>query len=304
MSFWFFDGLQGTGSPESRSFPGASPAVLCLHGFCSTPEEVLPCARVAHELGLRAEAPLSPGHGERARALSQTRYSDWFAAARTHAQRLKSEGRLILCGLSLGSLLALETYLEAPEQVDGLVLLANALWLTAPFPSWALSLASRLRLPEFGFPKFSSDIADPVARKHHLTYAVQPTHAAIEVLKAGARLSQRLSEVRCPTLIVHGAHDHVCPVSNAWRAAAALGTEDVRVVVLPRSRHIISYDHDRAQLARELRCFFGRFVASSVKAELAGAGLTDAGLTGAGLADAGLADAGLADAGPFEAGRS
>ena len=61
-------------------------------------------------------------------------------------------------------------------------------------------------------------------------------------------MRQRLGQIRCPTLIIHGALDRVCPVSNAWRVAIQLGTKDVRVVILPRSQHIITRDVEHADV--------------------------------------------------------
>jgi esterase/lipase len=72
-----------------------------------------------------------------------------------------------------------------------------------------------------------------------------------------------LSKVHCPTLILHGARDRVCPVENAWRVANLLGTSDVRVVILPRSQHIITRDVERDQVARELRDFYTRIAAQT-----------------------------------------
>ncbi len=57
--------------------------------------------------------------------------------------------------------------------------------------------------------------------------------------------------------------DGVCPVQNAWRVANLLGTRDVRVVILPRSQHIITRDVERAEVARELREFYARIVAQT-----------------------------------------
>jgi esterase/lipase len=71
-------------------------------------------------------------------------------------------------------------------------------------------------------------------------------------------MRERLAEVKVPTLILHGARDRVCSVANAERVRALLGTRDVRVVILPRSRHIITRDLERETVARELRGFFRR----------------------------------------------
>ena len=78
-----------------------------------------------------------------------------------------------------------------------------------------------------------------------------------------ARLRERLGELRCPTLILHCARDRVCPVSNAWRVAERLGSEDCRVVILTRSRHILTRDREHAAVRREVSDFLARFAGAA-----------------------------------------
>ncbi|HEY2405473.1 MAG TPA: alpha/beta fold hydrolase [Polyangiaceae bacterium] len=245
-------------TPLPISLAGRSPAVLALHGFGGTPFEVQLVTNAAQSLGLAASAPLLAGHGSHARDLARTRFSDWLASAREALAALPS-GPVIACGLSLGSLLAIRLACAEPERISALVLLANATRLSAPFPAWLLAAGGFLRIPDFLMPKRMSDIADGVARSSHVSYSADPVHAAIDLHRGAVATRALLKQVKCPTLIVHGAHDRVCPVSNAWRVAEALGTRDVRVLILPRSHHILTRDLDRDALSAELTAFFSRF---------------------------------------------
>jgi esterase/lipase len=93
-----------------------------------------------------------------------------------------------------------------------------------------------------------------------LTYDVTPVKSAVEVLRAGRQVRGELSRVTCPTLVVHGALDQVCPVTNATRFAKALGTSDVAVAVMAHSGHIVSADCDRAEVARLSEEFVRRVI--------------------------------------------
>ncbi|MBX3181509.1 MAG: alpha/beta fold hydrolase [Polyangiaceae bacterium] len=248
-------GWLGAGDPSTRVSEGKAPALLALHGFGGTPVEVELLVEVAGRLGLAARAPLLPGHGTHPRDLGRTRYRDWLRGAEDALSELftaHGEAPVIVCGLSMGSLLALELSLRYPERVARLVLLANALWLRSPFPERALAFADRLGLPDFQVPKQASDLGDPAARRTHLTYAAQPLHAAISLHRAAKALRPRLSEVTCPTFIVHGARDRLCPVANADRAARGLTSAEVEVLILPRSHHILTRDVERSELAERL----------------------------------------------------
>ncbi len=259
-------GLIGQGDPSPISIAGKAPSVLALHGFGGTPQEVALVAEVARDLGLAAHLPLLPGHGVSVGELKQTRFADWVAGAeRALSDFAGTEGKVILAGLSLGSLLATQLALNHPGRVVGLALLANAFWLQAPFPSWALFAVDRLGLPDFSLKKLTSDIADPEARRTHLTLGAQPVHAAVDVWQAGRQLRSRLGEVRCPTLILHGSRDRVCPARNARRVEDLLGADDKRVRMFWRSRHIITRDVEKTLVREELHAFFRRLAQRPVE---------------------------------------
>jgi carboxylesterase len=254
--------LKGPGDPAPIRVAGNAPGVLAIHGFGGTPLEIALVTDVARSLGHAALAPLLPGHGTHADDLALARFEHWSAAAEAALDELApAGGPAIVVGLSLGSVLATHLALAHPDRVKGLVLLANAFRLKAPFPDWALYCVERFKIPDFRVPKVAADIADPEARRTHLTYGEHPAHAAVAVRRAGPLVESRLGEIRVPTLIVHGARDRVCPVANATRVASRLGSHDVKVVILPRSRHIVTRDVERAAVERELRAFIERVAA-------------------------------------------
>jgi carboxylesterase len=253
------DALMGDGEPSPIRVAGKEPAVLAIHGFGGTPLEIALVVDVARELGLRAEAPLLPGHGTSARALARTGWKEWSAAAEDALASLISPGsKAIVFGLSLGSLLAAHLAATRPESVLALGMLANATRLTSPFPAWALRFIDRFHVPDFSLPKAGADIGDPVARATHLTYGTQPVHSAVEVLRAGERVEKLLPRIAVPAFIAHGKEDRVCPVANAERVAARLGSTDKTVLILPRSHHIITRDYDRDALKAGIRSFLER----------------------------------------------
>jgi len=251
--------LMGEGVPDALSLEGRAPHVLALHGFGGTPQEVALVVDVARELGLGAEAPLLPGHGLRVSDLAPLRFQDWLDSAEDSYLRLAKRGKVVVAGLSLGAVLALTLAAQHPHTTLGVVALANAVWLQSPWPSWGLKVVERLRLPDFWMAKAGPDIADREQKVRHLTYNAQPVRAAVSLLRAGERLIPQLHKVQAPALVIHGQHDAVCPVSNAWRLAVRLGSLQKRIVILPQSRHIITRDIDRDLLRKELVAFLAAF---------------------------------------------
>lgn len=253
-----FRDVSSSAGAESLERPGRTPTVLAIHGFTGVPGEVAICCDVADELGLASVAPLLAGHGRDANHLAQTSYAEWLESARLSFDLARKRGPVVLVGLSMGSLVATELTLSAPGDVAGLVLLSNAFWLNRPHPGWSLKAARLLKFPNFYIDKNGSNLADPAGQLAHVSLDAQPLYSAISLEASGVRLREELFRIHRPTLILHGARDAVCPVENSWKVAERLGTRDVRVVILPRSAHIITRDVDKQQVRDELSSFLRR----------------------------------------------
>jgi carboxylesterase len=255
--------LQGDGTPDPITVEGSTPALLLLHGLGATPRELDLVADLARDLGLQARGPLLPGHGTHARDLAKRRFVDWYAAAERELFALAGEQRVILIGLSMGSVVAMHLAAHHPSKTLALGLLANASRMYKPYPSWPLAWLSMLPGLDILMPKANGpDIADPDGRRSHLNYGAQPALAANSLRIAGHRALQLLPGVSCPCFIAHGQRDHVAPVSNAWEVANRVGTNDVEVLILPDSNHIITKDVNAAVLRKRLRAFLKRFAAT------------------------------------------
>jgi carboxylesterase len=256
--------LVGTGDPSAIRVDGPleKGALVAFHGFAGTPNEVRVLTESAARCGLSARAPRLAGHDDDVRHLLGASWNDWVSDATSVLFELAetTKRRVVVAGLSMGALLAAHLAARYPRHVGALVVLANATRLRTPSPALVLGLCEFLHPfgNAFYVPKAGADIRDVEARQRHLTYDVTPMRSAIEVLRAGRLVRAELSQVTCPTLVIHGALDQVCPVSNATRFARALGTKDVEVAVLPRSGHIVTADYDRAEVARLTEAFIRR----------------------------------------------
>jgi carboxylesterase len=235
---------------------GRHPCFLAFHGFTGTTSEIRPLLDAVATRGFAVRAPLLAGHGSTACELQDTTFDHWVDAA---ARELPDE-RFVLCGFSLGSLVAMELASRRPHGLVGLVLLGNALTLAAPVRA-ALGFVHRRgwQVPDWYLLKqWSSDVRDPEMRKRVVAYDRDPLRAALEVYRGGRRVEEKLSAIDCPTLVLHGARDRVCPASNAKRVASALGSKDVTTRIFPRSGHLVAVDFERADVAAEIVRFVER----------------------------------------------
>jgi carboxylesterase len=259
--------LVGEGDPSAIRVDGATDkgGLVAFHGFAGTPNEVRILTESAARCGLSARAPRLAGHDSDVRNLLESSWNDWVSHATSVLFELAdtTKRRVVVAGLSMGALLAAHLAARYPTRVAALIALGNATRLCTPAPALLLRLCEMTHPfgNRFYVPKTGADIRDPEARRRHLTYDVTPMKSAVEVLRAGRLVRAELPQVSCPTLVIHGALDQVCPVSNAARFARALGTKDVEVAIMPRSGHIVTADFDRAEVARLTEAFVRRVIA-------------------------------------------
>jgi len=245
---------------DGRAFdlPGGPDAALFLHGLTGSPFEVRYLADRLHiEYGLRCLGPLLPGH-ESAEALARVPWRDWLECARAELARLRGARRILVVGCSMGALLACALARESGSGIERLVLLAPALRLT-PFGRLAGLLAWHTPLARV-FPlvhkRSGSDVGDPEMRAANPCLDSVPLASVAELLKLSEHVDPLLPEVRSPALVVGGGRDGTVSLAGVRRMADRLGG-GARLLVLPKSQHLVGIDVERERLFDEVRAFVG-----------------------------------------------
>jgi esterase/lipase len=104
----------------------------------------------------------------------------------------------------------------------------------------------------------AGDLVDPTAMGSLVTYDRHPVRAALEVYLAGERVRERVGRIECPTLVLHGRRDRVCPWKNAVWLAEHVGARDVSVRLFEKSAHVLAWDGERDEVAGEVVRFLAR----------------------------------------------
>jgi carboxylesterase len=243
--------------------------VLLLHGLTGTPYDVAPFAEALHARGFAVRAPLLAGHSDLF-ALETTSWRDWYASAEAAFDELHAGGRrrVVMLGFSLGSLLSLRLAALRASDVAGLAALAVPL----SFPGWqrtAIGALARLRTTRgIGrlvgmLPKDGPDVRIERAFRQSPSLRGFPFPALAEMIALQDEVTDLLSHVRVPLLLLHGQHDHIAPVEHSSRVAQRVGSSSVHKVVLPRSFHILAHDLDRAEARAEIVRFAASVLGST-----------------------------------------
>ncbi|AEG94453.1 alpha/beta fold hydrolase [Ramlibacter tataouinensis] len=177
----------------------------------------------------------------------------------TMASALLAEhpGELVLCGASMGGMVAMEAARQAPGRVRGLALLGTT--AQPETPDMQALREDAVKLFEQGQV---AEVIEP-----NLRFAFHPHHAADPalarayvdfVLRAGAGQLVRqnravmarpdarthLPALRCPVLVVCGEDDQLTP-PDCSREIAAL-VPGARLVLLPRCGHMLTMERPQA----------------------------------------------------------
>ena len=243
---------------------GRAPCVVAFHGFGGTAAELAPVLQAIGASGRAVDCALLAGHGTAPERLQDMTFDDWVGPARQRVRAAIAEhGAVVLLGFSLGSLVAMQIASERPPGLAGLVVIGNALTLGTA-SSVPLGLWARVgwRMPDVYLVKpRAGDLSDPAHEDDLVTYDRHPMRAAIEVYRAGPRVAAEVTRIECPTLILHGGRDHVCPWRNATWLATHIGARDVSVRLFEKSAHVLAWDCERDEVAREVLAFLARAAA-------------------------------------------
>jgi carboxylesterase len=252
------------------------PAVVLLHGLCSSSLEVLMFARTLRDHGYHVATPRIAGytvgespHGNAANAT----FERWIDAVTAEIATLASSHDAVhVCGVSLGATLGLAVAAQRPPGVTSLALISTTLF----FDGWNASRWRFLRPLAYYTPLarlFGHREAAPYGVKNPRVRAwiesqlaqsglssAGPARIPAATLREADRLirfvKRSLPQVDVPVLLVHAREDDVASLANPRFVARRIGSRVVHQTVVEDSYHMITLDNDRDLAALKTVQFF------------------------------------------------
>lgn len=235
---------------EPIAYDGDRVGVLLCHGFTGNPSSLAAWARRLADDGRTVRVPRLPGHGTTWQEMNRTRWDDWYVTVEAALADLRGRcDQVVVGGLSMGGALALRLAEKHGDDVTGLVLVNPAVLLTDP----RLRLLPVLKHLVPSLPGIGSDIAKPGAVE--LAYDRTPLAALHSSVQAYAQVVRDLPQVTQPLLLLHSPQDHVVPPKSSSTVLSRVSSKDVTEVLLQRSYHVATLDHD-AELIEQLSSEF------------------------------------------------
>lgn len=245
----------------------ATHAVLLIHGFGDTPQSMRPLADALHAAGWTVYAMLLPGHGRSLRQYARAHGEHWVAAVEAAYQELHEDHAVVVaCGLSMGAALAV---ILAARHTDMPAVALLAPYLLMSRSTHMKSLLARFLTPVFPYHPNSGgeqSIHDAAARAMGLGTGVV-TGSLLQHLRNISRHAHGvLPRVRARALYLQSREDNRTGMQDAMAQFPRLGSTERELRWLTGCGHIITVDHCKEEVARQVVEWFAPdFEASAVR---------------------------------------
>lgn len=247
---------------EPFFIPGGPVGCLCMHGLTASPQEMDWLGRHLAAQGATVYAPRLNGHGIHPEYLSRSRWQDWYASALDGYHLLaRNCDQVFVLGLSMGGLLSL--LLAAHEPVAGAVIMAAPFKLDNP----ALKMIHILRhlfryVPTSSRPDLLGERIAAMQRERgervtgRVSYRSQYTTAGLsELVYLQAQVKRDLPRISAPLLLIYSEGDRTVHMADAEVIRAGVASQDVQLVRLTDSDHILTNDVDHPRVFAEAWSF-------------------------------------------------
>ena len=231
---------------EAFAFDGGEVGALMVHGFTGSPFSMRPWGEYLAAHGLTVVGPRLPGHGTRWQEMNLTRWQDWYGEVERGFDRLRGTcDQVFVMGLSMGGTLSLRLAEEKGDDLAGVVTV-NASLLTLRREAKLLPYLCRV-VPSL--KAVGDDIKKPGVTEH--AYTRTPLRAANSLAQLWKVVGADLGRITQPLLAFRSAEDHLVEPASGALLLSAVGSDDVREVVLHESYHVATLDNDADLIFRE-----------------------------------------------------
>jgi carboxylesterase len=217
--------------------------VVVCHGFTGSPHSMRPWAQQLAAQGWSVRLPLLPGHGTHWKDANRTTWRDWYGVVDKAFDELKGRcAKVFVCGLSMGGGLALRLAEEHGDDIAGVVVVNPSVILVR----WDAKLLPVLAKFVPSAKAIGNDIAMPGVFEG--AYDRTPIKAAAQLRLFHTAIRDDLAKVTQPLLLFRSANDHVVEPVNSQIVLKGVKSADVEEVVLDKSYHVATLDHDAPRI--------------------------------------------------------
>jgi carboxylesterase len=205
--------------------------------------------------GIRYEMPILRGHCTRYQDLNGVRARDWYVDAERALIKLWNDvDRIVVVGLSMGGLVALELAMRHPEMLAGVVTVAASLKFADP-----LAKLTGLLAPFVKYWPTPNAFNDPSLKVNSRNYTKFPTKTFGRLYLYSQKIALRLREVHVPIRILQSKKDQIVAPESANIIYEQVSSPVREIVWYQRSGHEMMQDLEAEKVFADIMEFVRRF---------------------------------------------
>ncbi|MBI5512003.1 MAG: alpha/beta fold hydrolase [Deltaproteobacteria bacterium] len=230
--------------------------VLLLHGFTSSVKTVTGILPRLEALKLEVQVPVLRGHGTVYTDLKGVTSADWYADAERALLELAAKvDKVVVVGLSMGGLVAINLGIFHPDKIAGIVTWAAALRFVNPGTRFASALSRVVK--SVPMPDAFNDTS---LRGTCENYPRCPTDALASLYDYAVYTEARLAELKTPIAILHSKRDQVIEPVAANVIYRDIGSPHREIHWFKESGHEMGQDLEAAAVFDTTTSFIERFI--------------------------------------------
>jgi carboxylesterase len=229
--------------------------VLLLHGFTSHLNTVNGLVPHLERAGIAYEMPVLRGHGTRYQDLKGVTARDWYIDAEKALIKLWNHvDRIVVVGLSMGGLVALELAINHPDKIAGVAGVAPSLKFADPLAKLTPVLAQFVKY--WPSPESFNDLSLRVNCKNYPKFA---TDAFSSLYGYSQEIAGRLREVHVPICILQSKRDQIVAPESANIIYERVSSQHREIIWYQKSGHEMMQDLEADQVLKDVMAFVHRF---------------------------------------------
>jgi carboxylesterase len=229
--------------------------VLLLHGFTSSLDTVSGLVPFLEKERINYRMPLLRGHGTTYQDMRGVGHREWFADAERALIDLWNEvDRIVVVGLSMGGLVALDLGMKHPDKIAGVVTVAACLKFLSPLTR-ATPILSRL-VKYWPSPE---SFHDPELAGKSTNYPRFATDSFVSLYDYSKIIARRLPELHVPVRILQSKADQIVDPESANIIYEKVSSNIREIVWFQKSGHEMMMDMEAEKSFGEIMEFVLRF---------------------------------------------
>lgn len=229
--------------------------VLLLHGFTSHLDTVSGLVPHLEEAGIPYVMPILRGHGTRYQDLRGVTARDWYVDAERSLIRLWNfVDRIVVVGLSMGGLLALDLAMRHPDKICGVASVAASLKFADPLSRFTSVFSKFVR-----YWPMPNSFNDFTLKARCRNYEKFPTDAFVSLYDYSQDVADRLVEFHVPIRILQSKRDQIVAPESANIIYEKISTPHREIFWYEKSGHEMMQDCEADQVFADIMEFVESF---------------------------------------------